>query len=360
MENRLPRRGTYLVPPTGPRLVATVRSRAWTALLVAAVTLSCDSPTGFDPNDYPRNPADAQFVVDDIRRFWHAWDAGGRYGNAEPFQTRYLDSATPGLISFMRTRSVTAVSIANIVESYPAYYAALRPVSSSITLSDPVFAEVRANYARIQQLYPASFFPPVTLALGRFTTSGATGAAGMVIGMEFYGADAHAPLGELDPFARANQVSLREDFPPLVAHEHAHILQFAAGNPGMDDGATLLARALSEGGADLVGELASGRASYRRKYDAWLPREQEFWTVFAREMHGTDISRWLYNQGNSTVAWPGDLGYFMGYRICAAYYAQASNKAVALRELIAQRDPDAILRISGYAGGGPLVTPSDR
>jgi hypothetical protein len=260
----------------------------------------------------------------------------------------------------MRTRGLTAAQLANVVADYPTYYAALRPVSASITLSDPVFAEVRANYARIQQLYPASYFPPVTLLFGRFSAGGTAGVGGIMISMEFYGADANAPLGELDAVLRDNQRSLREDFPPVVAHEHAHILQFAAGNPGMDGGATLLARALTEGGADFVGELSSGRASLRRKYEAWRPREQEFWTEFRREMHGTDIRRWLYNQANGTVAWPGDLGYFIGYRICELYYARASNKTVALRELIEQRDPDAILRISGYAGGGPLVTPTDR
>ena len=70
---------------------------------------------------------------------------------------------------------------------------------------------------------------------------------------------------------------------------------------------TLLARALGEGGADFVGELSSGRATYRRKYAAWQARELEFWTEFKRDMQGTDERRWLYNQGSGTAQWPGDL-----------------------------------------------------
>ena len=333
--------------------------RAWPVLL-GAVVLSCDSPTGINPADYPRNAADAQFVVDDVRRFWAAYDAGGRDGNATAFQKRYLDSATAGLRNFASARTVTAQSLVDVVHVYRAYYDALRPVSLAITTSDPVFTEVRANYARIQQLYPDAFFPPVTLLFGRFNTGGTTGSAGMLIGMEFYGVDANAPLGGLSTFARDNQFSLRNDFAPLVAHEHAHMLQQAAGATGLGNGGTLLSRALAEGGADFIGELSSGRPSYRRKFAEWQAREREFWTAFARDMQGTDVSRWLYNQGSGTTEWPGDLGYFMGYRIAQAFYSRATDKAAALRELIAQRDPASILERGGYAGNGPPILVPER
>lgn len=319
---------------------------------------ACDaSPTGVDPGAFPRDPADAQFVIDDVRRFWSAYDAGGREGNAAAFQAHYLDSATAGLRNFIASRSITAASLVAVVTAYRAYYDALRPVSRAITPGDPVFAEIRGNYARIKQRYPEAFFPPVTLLFGRFSTGGTTGSAGMLIGMEFYGTDANAPLGELSAFARNNQFSLRTDFAPLVAHEHAHILQLATGAKGGQGGQTLLTRALFEGGADFVGELASGRATYRRQFAAWQAREREFWTAFQRDMQGTDVSRWLYNQGNASADWPGDVGYFIGYRIAQAYYAQAADTSLALRELIAQRDPAAILQRSGYAGAGPPIPP---
>ena len=334
--------------------------RTWPALFAVVATLSCDSPTGINPADFPHNAADAQFVVEDVRRFWAAYDAGGRDGNAAVFQTRYLDSASAGLRNFIDTRTLTAQSLIDVVYVYRPYYDALRPVSLAITTSDPVFAEVRANYARIQQLYPGAFFPPVTLLFGRFNTGGTTGSAGMLIGMEFYGVDANAPLGGLSAFARDNQFSLRTDFPPLVAHEHAHILQMAAGAPGVTNKATLLAKALSEGGADFVGELSAGRATYRRKYAVWQARELEFWTEFKRDMQGTDERRWLYNQGSATTEWPGDLGYFMGYRIAQAYYAKATDKPTALKDLIAQRNPTSILQGSGYSGSGPFIPTPDR
>ena len=68
-------------------------------------------------------------------------------------------------------------------------------------------------------------------------------------------------------------------------------------------------------------------------------------------MHGTDISRWLYNQGsaNATPTHPGDLGYFIGYRIAEAYYAKQTDKAAALRDIIRITDAEDFLARSGYS-----------
>ncbi len=322
--------------------------------------LGCQRPTRRGAPIVPVTAATARIVTDDLRRFWAAYDAGGREGDTMAFQTRYLDSATAGLRDFQRARAVTAASLARMVTRDRAYFAALAPRLRRLTASDPIFAVVRANYARIERLYPQAIFPPLTLLIGRFSTGGTTGAAGLLIGMEFYGrdaiADASAPLDELHAFARTSQFSLARDFPALVAHEHAHVMQYAAGARAGRRRATLLERALIEGGADFVGELASGRASYADRYVVWQAREAEYWEAFQRAMAGHDIRRWLYNQGDATPEWPGDLGYFMGYRIAQAFYAHAADKTAALRALIAQRDPALLLRRSGYDGHGPAIT----
>ncbi|MEP6732208.1 MAG: lytic murein transglycosylase, partial [bacterium] len=62
-------------------------------------------------------------------------------------------------------------------------------------------------------------------------------------------------------------------------------------------------------------------------------------------------SRWLYNQGSSTAtaSHPGDLGYFIGYRIAEAYYAKQTDKRAALRDIIEMSNADDFLARSGYA-----------
>src|SRR6266481_3653445 len=117
----------------------------------------------------------------------------------------------------------------------------------------------------------------------------------------------------------------------------------------------LLRHALGEGIADFVSELAVGpwaantpRQVYGRAH------EHEVWVDFQDEMEiaGDSIIRmWMYNgmlpagQNHGAV----DIGYWVGYRIAGAYYARATDKRAAVRELLELRDPEAILRASGYA-----------
>jgi len=75
----------------------------------------------------------------------------------------------------------------------------------------------------------------------------------------------------------------------------------------------------------------------------------ELWAEFKTAMRGTDISRWLYNQGSATADRPGDLGYFIGYRIAEAFYARTVNKREALRAIIDVSNSDLFLSQSGYA-----------
>jgi hypothetical protein len=48
---------------------------------------------------------------------------------------------------------------------------------------------------------------------------------------------------------------------------------------------------------------------------------------------------------------PADMGYWIGKRICEAYYAKAGDKRAAMRTLLELRDPKAILAKSGYGRG---------
>jgi hypothetical protein len=295
-------------------------------------------------------PESAQIVTSDLAHFWAAYDAGGSHGSAADFQSRYLNAASAGLQDFVRSRNVTAASLAQVVTAYPKYFASIRATNLAFATNGALAARIRANFATIKSLYPPAVFPPVTLLVGRFTSGGTTSANGMLIGTEFYSITGDTPLGELGTFQQTN-VKAADSLPIIVAHEHAHILQARAHGLFGRSGKTLLEQALIEGGADFIGERSSGG-----NINAWLrpiamPMESALWQDFKRDMHGTDVTRWLYNQGtpNATPTRPGDLGYFIGYRIVEAYYQKQADKAAALRDIIEIRDADAFLAASGYS-----------
>ena len=104
-----------------------------------------------------------------------------------------------------------------------------------------------------------------------------------------------------------------------------------------------------QGKAARISSLTSSRAAINGCLTPYaLPREHDLWGEFKLAMHGTDTSQWLYNQRNETTDRPGDLGYFIGYRIAEAFYERATDKRLALEAIIEVADSDMFLAQSGY------------
>lgn len=59
---------------------------------------------------------------------------------------------------------------------------------------------------------------------------------------------------------------------------------------------------------------------------------------------------WLYG-GPGTPDAPGDLGYWVGYRIAKSYYQHADDKQTAIRDIIEVRDGNAFLAKSAWVPG---------
>ena len=64
-------------------------------------------------------------------------------------------------------------------------------------------------------------------------------------------------------------------------------------------------------------------------------------------MLGTDASNWLY-QGDKAKDRPADLGYYIGYKICEAYYAHAVDKKQAIKDILEIKDFNQFLSASRY------------
>lgn len=319
-----------------------MRQLAYAALcLLVACSNDATTPSG------PANPDEAQFVTSDIGNFWKAYDAGGKDGSATAFQREYLDRASPGLKDFIQARSVTGQRLAQMVAAFPSYFAAVRGNTLRLDQDPTVLDRIRANYHTIESLYPAAVFPPVTFLIGRFTTGGTTAQSGMLIGTEFFAIDESTPLDELGAFQRANVHSV-DSIAVIVAHEHTHVLQLAARKLATHANKTLLEQAIMEGSADFVGELVSGSHINGRVYAYGYAHESDLWNEFQLAMNGSDVSNWLYNQGSSSSR-PGDLGYFIGYRITQAYYNKAPDKSAAIADIIRVDNATAFLSASGYA-----------
>jgi hypothetical protein len=274
--------------------------------------------------------------TDDVTRFYALYEATGGHPTASQLDG-YLADGSSSLKEFAKLRRVTGARIAAKMAADPALYENAR---DCLALLPDVTRRLRASMRTLARLYPPARFPPVAIVVGRGRPVGITNPSGVTIGLEALCA---ADFMDPDPEDR---------FVHVVAHEYAHIQQSAAQQalePGQP-GATVLRMSLMEGAAEFVAELTSGGVGNAGHAQWTRGREAEIESRFARDMHGTDLSPWMYNYGESADG-SYDLGYWVGYRIVKAYYRQAKAKRAALARILAMDDPETFLRESGWKPG---------
>ena len=83
-----------------------------------------------------------------------------------------------------------------------------------------------------------------------------------------------------------------------------------------------------------------------RAHDYGRAHEHDLWVEFRQNMDQQDYTGWMYTE--ATGDRPKDLGYFIGYRIAQAFYAHASDKRTAIRDIVRAANVPKILHKSGY------------
>jgi len=275
--------------------------------------------------------------TEDVTRFYQVYEAADGRPGAEVLERDYLAPGTPLLHEFAKARRVTGERIAEAMAAHPQTYADARKCLAALPA---VRRRLTTAFGKLAALYPEAKTAPVAIVVGRGRPVGMTSPAGVVMGLE-----ALCAADFMDPDREAR-------FVHTIAHEYGHIQQSAAQqalDPGVP-GATVLTMSLMEGTAEFTAELISGGVGdYQHK--AWTEgKEVEIGQAFLRDQDKTDLSAWMYN-GVGDAAHPGDLGYWVGYRIVKAFYANARDKHAALKEIFEMPDPRGFVARSGWKPG---------
>lgn len=281
--------------------------------VVAGVLLGAVSAAaqGGVPEDFV--PATGPAIhIEDVERFYRVYDAADGHPTAEQLQRDYLDPGSDGLLQFAKVRNITATRIAENLAKHPEVYS---DAKRCMALLPRVRQRLEIALGALAHLYPEARLPPVTIAVGRGKPVGVgSPVTGLQIGLE-----ALCATDWLNP-------DVEDRFVHVIAHEYAHVQQV----PALVDAEhpTVLERSLVEGAAEFAAELISSNVAYSQLSASAKDREKEIETAFVSDMDKTDLSRWL---DNSTTEKPGDLGYWVGYRIVKSYYQRASGKRRAFQ-----------------------------
>jgi hypothetical protein len=283
----------------------------------------------------PAQSAETMIHTDDVDLFYKVYDAADGHPTAEQLQRDYLDAGSEGLHNLAKLRNVSGVRIADTLSKHPELYVKARGCTAALPR---VRERVEVALRNLVRLYPQARTPPVTIAVGRGKPVGVgSPVTGLQIGLE-----ALCSAEWMNP-------NVEDRFVHVIVHEYAHVQQVR--ELVDDEHPTVLGRSLIEGAAEFVAALTSGKTGYAH-FDALTKgREREIETAFVADVDQTELSRWV---DNSTMEKGNDLGYWVGYRICKAYYQRATDKRQALREILELSDPHAFLAKSGWQPGMTL------
>jgi len=281
------------------------------------------------------DPRNAALITSDIDLFWQVYD---RYkvdtSNAEKrFLTEYFEKGTIALQEYFRIKTPNIGGIkgfVNNIRTMPLYYQSIRENTLKTRFLED---SIHAVFQQLKSWYPPGTFPNTTFVVGAWSSGGTvTEEYGALVGIDMQSSDEKTVLSELNPWQKQNQIPFKE-MKHVVAHELIHVQQTQ-----MAGDTTLLSSVIIEGMADFLGELISGKTANHRLHVWATGKEKSVWSDFKKEMYLNRYSNWIANSNQETPEHPADLGYWVGYQICKAYFEEAADKKKAVFEMLNIKD----------------------
>lgn len=273
------------------------------------------------------DPYKAKLITSDVKNFWKAYDLAKKdTANAiNLYQKYYVDPASNGLQDYLGYKIKNLKNFVKSVNSKPQFYTAVRKNTYAVDQQKPQMIQ---SFVKFKQIYSKARFPDIYFVIGAFNSGGTSTDAGLLIGLDQSARTKEIPVKELNLWQQNNFTNL-QSLPNLIAHELIHFNQ-----DGLGTDTTLLAGALTEGMADFIGELISGQTANERLHVWANGKEKQIWTDFQKEMYLNKSRNWIANSDQETADKPADLGYWVGYQICKAYYNKSADKNKAVSDML--------------------------
>lgn len=290
-------------------------------------------------------------VTDDITHFWEAYDrilsttdSSRQYAYLNDL---FIAKGTPGLKALMKLKGYTPQMYMDAIFRYPQFWKSIR---GNMLRSAEYSGEISKGIEQLRRIYPALRPAKIYFTIGAFKTGGTTLDSLVLIGSEISMADHQTELAEIGQSMPALADYMKTD--PLAILVFTNVHEYVHTQQKTTSANTLLGQCIMEGVAEFVAEKATGKPStlpglaYGRDHAAQV-RE-----TFAKHLYNTRYGYWLYNNEQNPFGYR-DMGYYVGYSICEAFYHRAGDKTKAIRDMIRldYDDPKALsafLDRSGY------------
>jgi len=290
-----------------------------------------------------KEPHQASLITEDIHRFWQAYDLAQKdtANRLAIYKRLYFDKASRGMEDYMGLKVGSIGAFVRHYDQHAMFYSAIR---KNTLKADSLKPAIYACFEKLKVVYPEAVYPDVYFVMGAFTSAGTVSDAGLLIGVNQVCKTDDIPLDELGLWEK-NNFNLLQNLPGIIAHELIHFQQDVLLK---SDDTTTLMPVLTEGMADFLGEMISGKNINQRLHNWAKGKEKRIWQAFLKDMDFDRYGNWIANANQETADHPADQGYWIGYQICRAYYEKAGDKGKAIYEMLHLTNAKEFLRKSGW------------
>ena len=266
-----------------------------------------------------------QIITTDIDNFWNAYDSINKMSNetASTFKKMYLDNGTIGLKDFAKNKDFNETNYVTAFEKYPEFWKSIR---KNTLVSSEQIQKTKKALKEFRKLYPNESKGNIYYTIGALRSGGMPNGEDLIVGLEKVVGDKTTNTSEFENKTLQNMFQFSN--PSLLGfvsvHEFIHTFQ-----KGSE--VNVLAKAVKEGSADFIAELAL-KEKYNSHYlDYGFKNYDLVRNQFKNQLFSQNFQNWFYN--SETNEHP-DLGYFVGYVISKNYYENSKNKKQAIKHLI--------------------------
>ncbi len=298
------------------------------------------------------NGAFAQHITtSDITHFWNAYDKiTATKDSAQQYDylnTLFIDPGTPGLKAMMKAKAYTAKSYIDAIDQYPLFWNSVR----ANTLKANGFAKaIAADVRKLKKLYPELRPAQIYFTIGAFRSGGTTQGDMILIGSELALADRHTITSEFPAAFGHLRTFFDSDPSKNIAFTNTHEYVHTQQKTTLTD--NLLAQCVLEGVAEFVAVKATGQVSTAPAMAYGRANMEKVRQKFETQLFNPGNGFWLYSNSANEFG-VRDLGYYVGYAICKKYHDKASDKRLAIKQMIEldyanENDLAAFVDASGY------------
>jgi len=270
-----------------------------------------------------------QFVSTDIDNFWAAYekiisttDSTLQY---QYLRELYIDQGTEGLKALLDVRHYSDQEFIYAINNYPKFWSSIK--LNTLKVQDH-YASIEADIAKLRAAYPELKPSIIYFSIGAFRSNGTIQSNKVLIGSEMALSSKDVDVSELPEHPKEFNALHNpiDDLGILCTHEYVHTQQKELVH-------NLLTYCIYEGIAEFVSTLVTGKPSYLSAISFGENNYIKVRDKFEEDLYTSSRTyHWLWS--TNKIFEERDLGYAVGYGMAKRYYNNATDKAVAIKEMI--------------------------